>query len=111
MRKRASPSFGGGDIVRFLVSGVLYTVLVGLLAWFFPLLIGLSKQDLYEILALVRWTWRRGGGAGGAGGRALGPYTGVVGANGRARMNCGASARRVDSESREETRKLEACMT
>lgn len=49
-----------GDLPRFILSGMLYTALVGGLAWLFPPIIGLSREEFAEILVRVRKSIHRG---------------------------------------------------
>lgn len=49
-----------GDVARFMVSGMFYTTLVASLAWFFPPIMGLSREEFREILVRVRGAVRRG---------------------------------------------------
>ena len=48
------------DLGRFLLSGMIYTTLVGCIAWFFPPIMGLSHEEFREILKRVRLAARRG---------------------------------------------------
>lgn len=49
-----------GDLLRFLLSGMLYTLLVGALAFIFPPIMGMSRMEFREILFRVREAVRRG---------------------------------------------------
>lgn len=49
-----------GSLWRFLVSGMVYSLLVVTLAWMFPALIGCSRQDLREMKTRVQGAVCRG---------------------------------------------------
>ena len=47
------------QILRFLLSGIVYTLLSGILALLVPSLFGCSRQDLKEMVIRVRCMFRR----------------------------------------------------